>query len=231
MLVALKVCRRALVPHFLDSYAPGAQLDHPNIIRRLGFGEFEHHVYFALEFVEGKTLADRLLEGALPEVHVARIAHGVSSALQYAWDRGLIAVNLTPEAVLLDQEFVPRLTDFHPMRTFTPSHINPPPSPFLAPEQLHLQVMSPATDVYRVGALMYAMLTGAPPFPADANGDFVRQVLTTDPRSPRQVNPTVGRALDAVCMACLAKLVDARPASLRELSNRLEPFLGVANPS
>jgi len=223
-LVALKVCRRDLAPHFLGLHAPLVRIDHPNISRLVGIGEFEQYFYCALEYLE-KTLADRLLQGPLPEAEVARISQRVCSALQYAWDQGMIVVDLTPNAVLLDQENVPRLTDFHPVHALAGSHAFTPPSPFMAPEQLLQQVITPATDVYRVGALMYAMLTGAPPFPADAGIEIALQVLRTDPKSPRQLNPTLGRALDAVCMTCLAKRPDARYASLQHLSDNLKPFL------
>jgi len=228
MLVALKVFRRDFAQHSRDLHAPLAHLHHPNIIRVFGIGDFEESSYCALEYVE-KTLADRLLQGSLPEVEAARLTRAVASALQYARDQGMILLNLTPNAILLNEENVPKLADFHAGDARTESHAITLPSAFMAPEELQ-GITTAATDVYRLGAVMYAMLTGEPPF-ADRSGleATLRQLIGERPMPPRQVNAKVGSDLEAVCMKCLEKRPEARYASLQELADSLRRFVKSSN--
>jgi eukaryotic-like serine/threonine-protein kinase len=223
-LVGLKLCRRDVPFHFPDQYAAWARLDHPNILRLLEFGEFEDYFYLAWEYVEGQSLADRLLQGPLPEAQVARIAYGICSALRYARDQGMAVERVRAEAVLLDRENVPRLCDFSPV-TRLPPQTATSASLYRRPEQLQLKNIDAVTDVYWVGAIMYEMLTSAPPFQEAVGSDGVLHLLLMEPKSPRQVNPKVGRALGAICTTCLAKRADARYSSLRELSDRLNRLL------
>lgn len=221
-LVALKVVRREFAAHLRDLHTPLARLDHPNIIRVFGVGEFGDNFFCALEYVE-RTLADRLLEGPMSDVEVARLAQAVALALQYARDQGMIILHLTPKAVLLTDENVPKLLDFHPSDTLGKWPAMVPSPAFMAPEEP--SGITTTTDVYRVGALMYIMLTGKPPFAVDGGMEATwRQVVDQTPEPPRQVNPRVGRDLEVVCMKCLAKRPEARYASLQELADYLKPF-------
>ena len=225
-LVALKVSHREFAAHFRDLHAPLARLDHPNIVRVLGMGEFEGNFFCALEYVE-RTLADRLLEGPLSGVEVARLAHAVGSALQYARDQGMIPLSLTPKSIVLTDENVPKLSNFCSMETF--GKLPKLPSPALMPPEWvssGIGSASETTQVYRVGALMYEMLTARPPFAADYDVATLKRVLNDMPEPPRQINPKVGRDLEVVCMKCLAKPPEARYASLRELVDHLKPFVG-----
>lgn len=223
-LVALKVFHRRVAAHVGDLYAPLARLDHPNIIRVLGFGDFEEYSYCALEYVKN-TLADHLLQGPLPAVEVARLTQAVASAVQYAADQGMILSTLTPTEILLSEENIPKLADLHTRHASGKSATITPPSVFMAPEEVQGNATR-ATDVYRVGAVMYTMLTGEPPFPNDGGMEAtLRRVIGERPKSPRQMNPKVSRDLEAVCMRCLEKRPEARYASLHELADKLKLFL------
>ena len=223
-LVALSVFRREFAAHFRDLHAPLTRLDHRNIIRVFGIGDFEGYSYCALEYVE-KTLADRLLRGPLPDVDVARLTQAIASALRYARDQGMILRTLTPKGILLNEENVPKLMDFHANDAPGKSRAIARPSAFMAPEELQ-GTTTPATDVYRVGAVMYAMLTGEPPF-AEQDGmeATCRKVVEGKPKSPRQLNPRVHGDLEAICMKCLEKEPEARYRSLQELADKLKPFV------
>lgn len=223
VLVALKVWRLEFAGHARDLHSPEAQLHHPNIIRVLGMGEFEGNFFCALEYVE-RTLADRLRDGSLSGVEVARLAHGVGSALRYARDQGMVPISLSPKSILLTDDNVPKLSGFCASEAFGRPPNLPPPA-LMAPEWVSgADTASEASQVYCVGALMYEMLTARPPFAADSAVATLMRVLYEMPELPRKVNRRVGRGLEAICMKCLAKQPESRYASLQDLLDHLKPF-------
>jgi len=199
-----------------------AQLDHPNIVRMVGTGEVAGDTFNAMEFVEG-TLEDRLLRGPLPHAEVVRLTLAIASALEYARARAMIS-NLAPRTIQLDKTGVPKLTDFH-RAADTVDARKMMFSPFMAKEEL-VGTVTPATDVYRVGAVMYAMLTGVPPFGSVGVTEVMMSLLERDPTPPRQINPLVSEPLEAICLKCLEKRPDARYPALQELIKALEPLAG-----
>jgi len=222
-LVVLKVWHTEFAGHARDLVAPSARLNHPNIIRVLEMGEFEGRFFCALEYV-GRCLADWLQEGPLPDVEVARVARAVGSALQYARDQGMVPLSLAPTSIFLTDEDVPKLSDFCASETFGRPPNLPPPA-LMPPEcVLGADDTSEAVLVYRVGALMYELLTATRPFAADSAAATLMRVLYEMPEPAWQVNPKVGRHLDALCRKCLAKEPKERYASLRDLTDHLEPF-------
>jgi len=228
--VALKVCDPW--PEFAESVQRHAtllaRLDHPNILRVFEIGEVEGRVFVAMEYVGGRTLADRFREGPLPAPEAASLTRTIALTLEYARDRGVIYIDLTPGSILLTDEGAPKLSDIQLTEVVEhwPDDHGPSdtvaPVAFLAPEDLTSErpIVSPTTDVYRLGAVMYAMLTGQPPF-AGAIGDIVRAVLERPPKPPREMNAAVSRAVEAVCLKCLEKRPERRYASLRELADDL----------
>jgi eukaryotic-like serine/threonine-protein kinase len=222
-LVALKVWRLEFAEHARDLHAPSTRLHHPNILRVIEMGEFEGNFFCALEYFE-LSLADRLQDGPLPGLEAARIVRAVGSALQYARDQGMAARSLSPNSILLTDESVPKLLEFCATETLG----RPPNTPSLAlmpPEWVSGVVNAgEASQVYRIGALMYELLTARLPFTADSAVPAVMRVLHETPEPPRKVNPRVGPDLDAVCVKCLAKAPRERYASLQDLLDQLEPF-------
>jgi len=224
-LVALKVYRPEFASHFREIDGALKDLNHPNIVRILASGESERYNFLALEFIEG-TLADRLLRGPLTQAEVVRLSLAIASALEYARSHGVESHNLTPSGILLSEAGIPKLMDFHPVGGDAGMAV---PSGFMAPEELEGHVTA-ATDVYRIGAVMYAMLTGASPFGSETTAlETLRRSWEQTPVSPRQLNPQVSGPLQTICLKCLEMRADARYATPRELVEALRP-LG-ANPS
>lgn len=220
MLVVLKVWRLEFAGHARDLHAPSARLHHPNIIRVLEMAEFEGSYFCALEYVE-RTLADKMRERPLPDGEVVRLAHAIGSALQYALDRGLIPLDLSPRSILLADGNVPKLSAF--CASETPDKFrNMPAIARLPPEWVSANdTGGEASQVYRMGVLMYELLTATSPCAADGIVATAMRVLHEMPVPPRKVNPGVGRRLAAICMKCLAKQPAARYHSLRDLLHEL----------
>lgn len=218
-LVSLLVCNLESAEHFRQGRAPLAGLDHPNIIRVVGMGEFGDFFYCALEYVE-KTLADRLVNGPLADEEVARLAEAVASALDYARDRGVSCHDLAPTTIFLTNDNVLKVSAFfRSEEALKSTNIS---VRFLAPEEVVPGVTGAPADVYRVGVFIYLLLTGSAPF-----GDCVEplrylyRVVHEAPVPVREVNPTVGRDLEAICMKCLAKVRETRHPSLKDLAENL----------
>jgi eukaryotic-like serine/threonine-protein kinase len=208
-----------------------AALDHPNIVRSVGIGDAPGHGFFsALEYADGGCLADKIRTGPLASTEAASIARAVASALQYAWARNAVQVDLNPRSILLARDGVPKLANFRPTGPGQGNHAGTGFTPsYAAPEEVTTsedRESTPGADVYRVGAVLYAMLTTRPPF-AQA-GDLttvIRQVLEQVPAPVHQRNPAVPPDLAAVCMKCLEKQPRLRYAGLGELMEALGKFM------
>jgi len=223
-LVVLKVYDRTSEERLRHRDSLLARLDHPNILRVFEIGDFQGRSYCALEYVDG-NLADRLRQGPLSRSQATRLVPAITLALQYAWHQGMIPVNLAPNSILLDAQGVPRLSTFEAIDSVGP-RLDVGFSEFMAPEEVTgtptRVTLTPATLVYRVGAVMYALLTGRPPFASDDRMvETVRQVLREAPVPPRQLNAKVDRDLETICMKCLEKRPEDRYASLQELADRV----------
>jgi eukaryotic-like serine/threonine-protein kinase len=191
-----------------------ARLDHPNIRRVFEIGDFQGGSYCALEYIK-EDLAERLRQGPLSRSHVISLVAAVSLALQYTWHQGMVPVNLTPTRVLLAAESVPKLFDFAPIDSVD-RRLGVPE--FMAPEEVSGISTSVTSLVYRVGAVMYAVLTGHPPFTRDGGiMEVLGKILNESPVPPRRTNARVDRDLETVCMKCLAKRPEDRYASLQVL--------------
>jgi serine/threonine protein kinase len=203
-----------------------ARLDHPNIVRVIEIGEVEGRVYVAMEWLSGRALTDRLREGPISVPEAAALTRTIALTLEYARGQGMTHLNLTPNSIWLTVEGAPKLSDFHRMGVVeqwderqSAAMMRPA---FLAPEEIAggRHSVSPTADVYRVGAAMYTMLTGQPPFAGDLR-EILRAVLERPPTRPRQLNAAVSRAAEKVCMKCLEKRPGCRYASLQELADHL----------
>ncbi len=189
-----------------------AQLDHPQIVPIFEVGEHEGQRYFSMGFVEGESLAARLSDGPLTSSLAVEIMIAVSEAVQYAHEIGVIHRDLKPANILLDSQSRPRITDFGLARqlaedssiTRTGQVLGTPS--YMSPEQAEGQAeVGTATDIYALGAVLYAMLTGRPPFAADSAIDTLSQVVRDDPVPLRKLNPKIPRDLETICLKCLAK--------------------------
>ncbi len=236
-LVALKLvlsgsfAGAAELRRFYQEAELAAGLDHPGIVPVFEFGEHEGRPFFSMGLIEGRSLAQAIASGPLPTRQAAELVRQIAEAVQYAHDRGVIHRDLKPANVLLDESSRPRVTDFGLARRFASDseltatgQVMGTPS-FMAPEQAQGSSVGPPADVYALGAILYALLTGRPPFQAANPLETLAQVVAEEPAPPGRLNREVGRDLDAICLKALEKAPGERYASAADLSADLDRFL------
>jgi serine/threonine protein kinase len=221
------------VKRFYSEAESAAHLDHPNIVSIYEVGEHEGDHYFSMAFVEGSSLAAQLNAGPLEPRESAEIMKQVAAAIQYAHDRGVIHRDLKPSNTLLDLERRPRITDFGLAKRVTDAEgmtrtgdVLGTPS-YMPPEQAagEIDAVGPTSDVYALGAVLYALLSGRPPFQAASSVDTLRQVVDQEPIRLRQWNSAIPRDLETITQKCLEKSVARRYATADALARDLDNFL------
>jgi eukaryotic-like serine/threonine-protein kinase len=243
--VALKMILAGLladeidVKRFRTEAEAAANLDHPGIVPIYEIGQHEGQHYFSMGLNSGESLAQRLGVGLLPARDAASLLLKVTDAIAYAHRHGVIHRDLKPSNILIDADGNPRVTDFglakrvHADSGLTGSgQIMGTPS-YMPPEQAGGKrgEVGPAADVYALGATLYAMIAGRPPFQAATAMDTVLQVLSDEPVPPRRLNAAIARDLETICLKCLEKEPSKRyrdAAALREDLRRFqsgEPIL------
>ena len=209
-----------------------ANLDHPGIVPIYEIGEHEGQHFFSMGFVEGTSLAAKVADGPLPPREAATLTMQVAEAVQFAHEKGVIHRDLKPANVLLDAQGQPKVTDFGLAKklqadsglTHTGQVMGTPS--YMPPEQAEGKNVGPAADVYALGAILYCLLTGRPPFQAATPMDTLMQVVGQDPVPVRQLNATVPRDLETICLKCLEKEPRRRYASARALAEDLRSVPG-----
>jgi serine/threonine protein kinase/formylglycine-generating enzyme required for sulfatase activity len=210
-----------------------AQLRHPNVVRLHSAGLAGPTPYLILELVAGESLSARLTrDGPLESREAARLTQGLADGLQHAHEHGVLHRDVKPGNVLLRGDS-PLLTDFglakdvqHDRGALTQTGQVMGTPAFMPPEQARADAaeLGPATDVYSLGATLYAMLTGQPPFRGSSLMEILHRVLKEDPTPPSELNP-VDPALEAICLQCLCKSPTERYASAAALSADLNAYL------
>lgn len=210
-----------------------ARLDHPGIVTIYEVGQHDGQPFLAMKLIEGGSLSQRLQQGPLDCKRALEIAIEVSEAIAHAHQRGVIHRDLKPANILLDQDGHAVVTDFGVAKCVENARCQlttagePIGTPhYMPPEQADANrgVVGPASDVYSIGALIYAMLTGRPPFQAASAIDVMLQVLANDPVPPKQLNSTVPVTLEAIVLKCLQKESKRRYQSAMELAGDLCNF-------
>ena len=210
-----------------------ALLDHARIVPIYGVWEHEGCHYFGMKLIPGGSLARRLPEFTANPRAAARLVAEVARAIQHAHDRGILHRDLKPSNILLDEEGGPLVTDFGLAKRFgddsglTQSGVILGTPSYMASEQAsgHSAAVTPLTDVYGLGAVLYAVLTGRPPFVADTILGTIEQVRGRPPASPSRINPGVARDLETICLRCLEKDPWRRYASADALADDLRRWL------
>jgi tetratricopeptide (TPR) repeat protein len=210
-----------------------AALRHPNIVQIYDVGEVDRRPYFTMEYVEGGSLAERLSGNPQPARDAAAIVVTLAKAVQIAHDGGIVHRDLKPANVLLTTDGTPKITDFGLARRFegdadltlSGAMIGTPS--YMAPEQAagKSNAVGPAADIYSLGAILYEMLTGRPPFRAETAIETQRQVITEEPVSPSRLNAQVPRDLTTICLKCLSKDPQRRYVSAVVLAEDLQRYL------
>ncbi len=233
MILAGQLADDTDVKRFYNEAEAAANLDHPGIVPIYEVGQHEGQHYFSMGFVEGQSLSQRLADGPLPAREAAELIRRVSEAIEYAHQHGVIHRDLKPANILLDASGNPRVTDFGLAKRVQgdsgltgSGQIMGTPS-YMPPEQAGgpRGEVGPAADVYSLGATLYALLTGRPPFQAASAMDTVLQVVSEEPVPPRRLNPAVDRDLETICLKCLEKEPARRYATAAALGEDLRRFL------
>ena len=210
-----------------------ARLKHPNIVAIYNIFERESHHFFSMEYVPGNNLAELVQEQPLPPPAAARYGQKIACAIQFAHENGLLHRDLKPSNILIDAFDEPRVTDFGLAKrlnaeadlSYTGQLIGSPQ--YFAPEQLSAKKgeIGPRTDVYSIGAVLYHLLTGRPPFNAASLEEVLLKVIDTEPLAPRSRAPGIPRDLETICLKCLEKEPARRYASARAVAEDLGRFL------
>lgn len=209
------------------------RLRHPNIVAVHEIGEHEGRLFFSMELVEGRTFADLTRDGPLPPATAARLLKPVADAAHFAHEQGVLHRDLKPSNLMLDAFGQPRISDFGLARrldvserlTLTGEVLGSPS--YLAPEQAsgEREREGIASDVYSLGAILYHLLTGRPPFLGPSTHAILQQVIKAEPLGPRRLNPAIPPDLETICLKCLEKDQARRYGTAWELAEELERFL------
>jgi len=210
-----------------------AGLNHPSIVPIYEVGERDGACYFSMGLVEGVQLDAIAKREPVPPRRAAELMAKVGRTVHYAHEHGILHRDIKPGNILLDAHGEPHLTDFGLARlvesessvTQTLDVLGTPS--YMAPEQAvgNNAAVSSATDVYGLGAVLYQLLTGQPPFAGGTTYETIKLLLDSEPRPPRLVNPKIDRDLSTICLKCLEKDPKRRYASALTLAEDLERWL------
>src|SRR5204863_1914275 len=215
--VALKVislgqwASKAHLKRFRREAEAAASLDHPSIVPIYEVGEREGACYFSMKFIEGGQLDEVVKRAPMSIRQAAELIAKVARTVHYAHEHGILHRDIKPGNILLDTKGEPQLTDFGLARlveaesTVTRTmEVMGTPS-YMAPEQAagEYTKLSNATDVYGLGAVLYQLLTGHPPFAGSTTYEIIKLLLDSEPRPPRLLNPKIDRELSTICLKCL----------------------------
>jgi eukaryotic-like serine/threonine-protein kinase len=193
-----------------------------------------------MDYIAGRTLAEVVRDGPLPTLRAAAYVKAIAAAVQYAHEHGIIHRDLKSANVIIDEHGQPRITDFGLAKRVTSAgdfgfrvsdltlngQVLGSPN-YLPPEQAEPKrgALGPASDVYALGAILYHLITGRAPFQGESLTAVLKQVLESDPISPRVLNPSIPRDLATICQKCLEKESSRRYPAARDLADELGRFL------
>jgi len=238
-IVALKVLLfgdqsgKDLAQRFRAEAAAAASLQHPNIVAIHEVSAHEGQPFFVMDFIDGQSLARLAAGQPLPAARAARYVRIVAEAIHYAHERGILHRDLKPSNVLIDPFDQPRVTDFglakrlhHDSELTLSGQVLGSPN-YMPPEQAAAKrgLVGRRSDVYSLGAILYHLLTGRPPFVGETLTDTLQDVVNKEPVSPRLLNPSVPRDLETLCLKCLEKEPSRRYQTALALAEDLDRFL------
>jgi len=225
------------VQRFILEAKAAAVLDHPNIVPVYDIGEVDGRVYYTMAFVGGPSLKAFVEGRGMPSVsHAISIFSQIVAGMAQAHKQGIVHRDLKPANVLLDPDGRPRVADFGLAKfhgsnesgaqgmTQTGQVVGTPA--YMAPEQARgSKDVGPPADVYALGAVLYFLLTGRPPFEGENVADLLIKVVSEEPKSPREHNPEVAEDIAVVCLKCLAKNATDRYVDAIALADAISPLI------
>jgi WD40 repeat protein/serine/threonine protein kinase len=233
MILAGQLASEADVQRFYVEAKASASLQHPNIVAIHEIGQHQGQNYFSMDYVEGQSLAQLVRESPLPAARAAGYVKTIAEAIEFAHRQGTLHRDLKPSNILIDTFDQPRVTDFGLAKrieadaqlTATGSLMGTPS--YMSPEQAGASggKLGPASDVYSLGAVLYELVTGRPPFLGETLIVTLNQVLNAEPVAPRLLNSNIPRDLETICLKCLQKEPLRRYPSSEELAKELARFL------
>ncbi|MCX6927820.1 MAG: WD40 repeat domain-containing serine/threonine protein kinase [Verrucomicrobia bacterium] len=233
MILAGQFAGKGATQRFKTEAEAAAHLRHPGIVGVHEVGQHEGFHYFSMDYIEGKNLNEIARAKPVPPRQAAEWVKAVAEAIHYAHEQGILHRDIKPSNILIDALDVPHVTDFglakqvqaHSEVTVSGEVLGSPN--YMPPEQAggHQGEVGRASDVYSLGAVLYHLLAGRPPFVGQTMAETVNQVIHQEVMSPRVLNPSVPADLETICLKCLEKEPRCRYQSAQELGDELSRFL------
>lgn len=209
-----------------------AKLRHPNIVTVYEVGDWEGQPYFTMDFVEGKSLDKMIVKQKLAPREAARLALDIAEAVEYAHSNSIIHRDLKPGNIILNSKGDPVITDFGLARKLDTQSIHAGDDilgtpAYMSPEQARgrSSETDARSDVYAIGAILYAMLTGDDPFSGNSLLDTLHKVIHDKPASPEKVNPGIDSTISNICLKAMSKDPRKRYQSAGEMASDLARYL------
>jgi predicted Ser/Thr protein kinase len=236
-LVAIKVLRGAgadgeEVARFRREAEASARLQHSNIVPIHAVGEVLRRPFFVMDFIEGRSLQDLVRAGELSPRSALEIAEQIAEALHYAHQQGVIHRDLKPANIIVDRFGRPQVMDFGLAKQIdddvglTKAGTTMGTPAYMPPEQAagDLAEIDEQSDVYSLGALLYEMITGKPPFAGSSTMNILMKVLEDDPLPPRSINPRIHRDVETICLKAMDKAKERRYATAHDFAEDIRRF-------